>query len=125
MASRKTVKGFVERLNESGDAAVDLGEEDVRLAAAVILVHASAVDGTVDLRERLLLHDILERGFGLDNEKVGQLVAQADEKDTETLDLDGFTGVLKSKLDKHDRMKVLEMLFAVINADGRIYNSEG
>lgn len=125
MASRKTIEGFVEELSDSADEAAELGEDDVRLAAAVLLVHASAVDGTVDLRERLTLHEILERGFGLDQEQLGKLVARAEEKDDKALDPDGFTAVLKKKLNKNDRMKILEMLFEIINADGIIHNSEG
>lgn len=125
MASRKSVKGFVEELSKSGDEAVDLAENDVRLAAAVLLVHASAVDGSVELRERMTLHESLERGFGLDQEQLGQLVAQAEATDDKAIDLEGFTGVLRTKLNKTDRMKILEMLFEVINADGIIHNSEG
>lgn len=125
MASRTTVKGLVEKLSDTGDDVVDLGEEDVRLAAAALLVHATAVDGEVDWRERQTLHDILERGFDLDPEQVGQLVAQADEKEKKTADPDGFTGVLTRKLNKDDRIKILEMLFEIINADGVIDQNEG
>ena len=125
MASRKTAKNFVEKLKDSDSKTVDLEVEDVRLAAAVLLVHASAVDGAVDVRERLTLHDILERGFELDAEQLGDLIARADEKEKEALDLDGYADVLTRKLDKRNRMKILEMLFEVINADGIINDDEG
>lgn len=125
MASRTAVQGFVEKLSDSGDEVVDLAEQDIRLAAAVLLVHATAVDGSVDLRERLTLHDSLESEFGLNQEQLGELVAEAEAKDGSMVDLDSFTSMLARKLNKKDRMKILEMLFAVINADGVIQDSEG
>ena len=125
MASRTTVKGLADKLGDPDDGSVELEEEEVRLAAAVLLVHATAVDGQVVWRERQALHDILERGFELDQLQVRQLVTQADEKEKKTVDLHGITGVLTKKLNKEDRMKVLEMLFEVINADGVIYDEEG
>lgn len=125
MASPTTVKQFVDRLSGSDEQVADLQDEEVRLAAAVLLVHATAVDGEVDWRERQLLHNILERGFNLDRAQLGELVAQADEKEKKSVGPDRLTSLLTLKLSKDDRMKVLEMLFEVINADGVIHEHEG
>ncbi len=125
MALWTTVKDFVEKFSDSGDETVDLGEEEARLAAAALLVHATVVDGEVDKREEEALRDVLERGFNLDQVQVGKLITQAAEKEKEAVDLNGFTNVLTRKLDREGRMEIVGMLWEVINADGVMHESEG
>ena len=123
MALWTTVKDFVEKFSDSGDETVDLGKEEVRLAAAALLVHATVVDGEVDKREEEALRDVLERGFNLDQVQAGKLITQAAEK--EAVDLHGFTNVLTRRLDQEGRMEIVGMLWEVINADGVMHESEG
>src|SRR4029078_8466908 len=42
-------------------------ENDYRLAAAALLIHAATIDGGVDAPERDKLHGGLQRHFGLDD----------------------------------------------------------
>ena len=123
MALWTTVKDFVEKFSDSGDETVDLGEDEVRLAAAALLVHATVVDGEVDKREEKALRDVLLRGFNLDQVQVGKLITQATEK--EAVDLHGFTNVLTRRLDQEGRMEIVGMLCEVINADGEDHETEG
>ena len=125
MALWTTVKDFVEKFSDSGDETVDLGEEEVRLAAAALLVHATVVDGEVDKREEEVLRVVLERGFNLDHVQAGKLITQAAEKEKEAVDLNGFTNVLTRKLDREGRMEIVGMLWEVINADGVLHEFEG
>jgi uncharacterized tellurite resistance protein B-like protein len=125
MALWTTLRDFVEKFSDSGDETVDLGEEEVRLAAAALLVHATVVDGEVDKREEEALRDVLERGFNLDQVQVGKLITQATEKEKEAIDLDVFTSVLTRRLDREGRMEIVGMLWEVINADGVLHEFEG
>lgn len=118
------VKDFVENFGDSGDDAVDLGAEEVRLAAAALLVHATIVDGEVDRREGEVLRDVLERRFDLDKGRAGRLIKQAAEKEKEAVDLYGFTSVLTRRLDRQGRLKIVEMLWEVVIADGVIHEFE-
>lgn len=118
------VKDFVENYGESGDDVVDLGVEEVRLAAAALLVHATVVDGEVDRREGEVLRDVLERRFDLDKGQAGRLITQAAEKEKEAVDLYGFTSVLTRRLDRQGRLKIVEMLWEVVIADGVIHEFE-
>lgn len=118
------VKDFVEDFGDSGDDAIDLGAEEVRLAAAALLVHATIVDGEVDRREGEVLRDVLERRFDLDKGQAGRLITQAAEKEKEAVDLYGFTSVLTRRLDRQGRLKIVEMLWEVVIADGVIHEFE-
>ncbi len=125
MALWTTLRDFVEKFSDSGDETVDLGEDEVRLLAAALLVHATVVDGEVDKREEKALRDVLLRGFNLDQVQVGKLITQATEKEKEDVDLHGFTNVLTRRLDQEGRMEIVGMLCEVINADGVMHELEG
>ncbi len=125
MALWTTVKDFVEKFSDSGDKTVDLGEDEVRLLAAALLVHATVVDGEVDKRDEKALRDVLLRGFNLDQVQVGKLITQATEKEKEAVDLHGFTNVLTRRLDQESRMEIVGMLCEVINNDGVKHELEG
>lgn len=118
------IRNFVDTLGESDKENVDLGEEEVRLAAAALLVHATVVDGDVDRREGEVLRDVLERRFGLDHGQAGRLIKQAAEKEKEAVDLYGFTSVLSRRLDRQGRLQIVEMLWEVVVADGIIHEFE-
>src|ERR1043165_3193370 len=87
------------------------GEDDHRLAAAALLFHATAVDGSVSDEERAKLHELLKRRFGLDESDTDDLVAAAEAADTEAVDLYGFTSVLKRRLDEAERERVVAMMW--------------
>jgi len=110
--------------DESRDGNIDLGEEEVRMAAAALLVHATVVDGNVDRREGEVLRDVLERRFDLDRTEAGELIKEASEKEAEAVDLYGFTSVLTRRLDRPERLKIVEMLWEVVIADGVIHEFE-
>lgn len=118
------IKDFVDTLGEGDNEQVDLGEEEVRLAAAALLVHATVVDGDVDRREGEVLRDVLERRFELDHGQAGRLIKQAAEREQEAVDLYGFTSVLTRRLDRQGRLQIVEMLWEVVVADGIIHEFE-
>lgn len=109
---------------EPDDQNLDLAEEETRLAAAALLVHATVVDGKVDRREGEVLRDVLERRFELERGEAGQLIKEAAEKEAEAVDLYGFTSVLTRRLDREGRLKIVEMLWEVVVADGVIHEFE-
>jgi len=125
MALWTTLKDFGEKFSDSGDETVNLGEDEVRLVAAALLVHATVVDGEVDKREEKVLRDVLLRGFNLDQVQAGKLITQATEKEKEAVDLHVFTNVLTRSLDQEGRMEIVGMLCEVINADGEAHETEG
>ena len=119
------LREFVENLGEAPDEEkVDLGTEEVRLAAAALLVHATIVDGEVDRREGEVLREVLERRFQISHGEAGRLIQEAAQKEREAVDLYGFTSVLTRRLDREERLKVVEMLWEVVIADGIIHEFE-
>ena len=70
-------KDFVEGVGSEQRPARDLREEELRLAAAALLVRASAIDGQVDAVERRKLKVLLQERFDLDDEEMRPLLDEA------------------------------------------------
>ena len=124
MAFWDKLKDVTERFTGAAPVEQDLGEEEVRLAAAALLVHATVVDGEVARSETKVLRDVLERRFNLDHGQAGRLITQAAEREKDAVDLYGFTSVLVRRLDRQDRLHVVEMLWEIVIADGVIHELE-
>jgi len=119
-----TLKDMADRVTGSEGEAEDLAQEEVRLAAAALLVHATVVDGEVRRSETQALRDVLERSYDLDHGQAARLITQAAEREKDAVDLYGFTSVLTRRLNRGDRLKVVEMLWEIVLADGVIHELE-
>jgi uncharacterized tellurite resistance protein B-like protein len=110
-------RDIVDRVSGHDGPAPNLLEEELRLAAAALLVHASTIDGDVDSAERRKLKALLQARFDLDGDAVRKLVGEADVREVESVDLYQFTSVLCRSLDQDGRKRVVEMLWEVAYAD--------
>jgi uncharacterized tellurite resistance protein B-like protein len=118
-------KDLAERVGAHEGPAPTLREEELRLASAALLVHASAIDGHVDAVERRKLKELLRARFDLDNDALRRLLGEADAREMESVDLYQFTSVLCRALDQEGRKRIVEMLWEVVLADGVVHEFEG
>ena len=99
-------------------------ENDYRLAATAILVHAARIDGQFAETERERLRTLLEDRFGLDETDAAELLAEASELEREAIDLFQFTSQLNRALDEKGRARLVEMMWKIAFADGVISEFE-
>jgi uncharacterized tellurite resistance protein B-like protein len=97
---------------------------DYRLAAAVLLIHAAAIDGNISNAEREKLQALVRRRFGLDQAATDELVAEATEAESEAIDLYQFTRLINRSLDEDGRRRMVEMMWQMVHADGRVTEFE-
>jgi uncharacterized tellurite resistance protein B-like protein len=100
------------------------GENDYRLAASALLVHAAAIDGEVSEVGREKLHAVIKRRFELDEAATDELVAEATAAEHEAVDLYHFTSLINRTLDEAGRLRVVEMMWEIVFADGHISEFE-
>jgi uncharacterized tellurite resistance protein B-like protein len=113
----EAIRSFVvELLGSEGGRAFE--ESDYRMAATAILVHVADADGVFDARERERLRSIVMERFQLDGGDAGRLIAQAELSEAEAVDLDRFIAVLRRSLDADGRLKLVEMMWDLVYADG-------
>ncbi len=94
-------------------------DNDYRLAAAALLVHAAAIDGEMTDAERDKLRLLIRLRFGLDDAQTDELVERATEAEHEAVDLYHFTSLLNRALDEKGRARIVEMMWEIVYADGR------
>ncbi len=93
-------------------------DDDYRLAAAALLVHAAAIDGEMSPSERAKLHAVLKRSFALDDSTTDELIEKATAAEHESVDLYHFTHLLNRALDEPGRVRIVEMMWQIVYADG-------
>ena len=115
---------FIGELNEDEPRTEDFADTDYRLAAAALLVHTAGIDGSVADVEQALLHDIIKQRFKLDDAAADKLLARAEQADEKAIDLYQFTMRLNRALDDKQRARIVEMMWRVVFADGKVTEFE-
>ncbi len=111
-------KHFVAELTDGAKHPSQFGDDDYRLAAAALLVHAAAIDGEMSQAERDKLRTVLRVRFALDDAAAGELIEKATAAEQEAVDLYHFTHLLNRTLNEPGRAKVIEMMWEIVYADG-------
>ena len=108
----------------SEEKATRFQADDGRLALAALLVHCTAIDGTVSPGEQDKLRAVLTGSFGLSGNDLNALIEEAQAAEREAVDLYRFTSVLKRQMSEEQRIRVVEQLWEVVFADGRSHEFE-
>lgn len=91
-----------------------------RLAVATLLVEIARADFEVDSAERTAIRRMLASAYGLDPETARSLVAEAERAAEEVVSLYEFTRRLNEELSPPEKVEIIEMLWRVAFADGRL-----
>ena len=119
-----SLRRFIDELTGAEPVERDFGENELRVAAAALLVHVAEIDGFfTDIEKRALLL-LLQQRFDLDVGSAESLLAEARARDRESVDLYGFTSVLKHSMSGPDRRRLVEMMWTVAYADGTVQEFE-
>ena len=115
------LKELADRLLGEDQRAKHLREEELQLAAAALLVHASLIDGRADPEERRTLKSRLQV---LGEDEFDRILGEAEAWEQESVDLYSFTSVLCRELDQEGRQRIVEMLWEIVLADGVLHAYE-
>ena len=102
----------------SSDERLDL--RVIARAAAIILLEMAASDEHRDDDELAVIHSAMQDAFGIDDSELGELLRDAEKLRREAVSLHEFTRDLKAHLDRDERDELVEWLWRVAWADGRI-----
>lgn len=118
------LRKLISELGEGGKHPSRFADDDYRLAAAALLVHAAAIDGLVSDAARDRLHALIKQRFNLDDTTTDELVAEATEADQKAVDLYHFTTRLNRSLDEAGRARMVEMMWQIAYTDGVVTEFE-
>lgn len=99
-------------------ASTPRGRQDLRLSVAVLMVEAARQDDQFDPKERAGIQNLLARKFSLSPEECGVLLAAAETRATEMVQMHGHTSAIFEQMAYEDRVQLVEMLWEVAYADG-------
>jgi uncharacterized tellurite resistance protein B-like protein len=99
-------------------------ETDYRLAATALLIHVVSLDGEPTAKEKRKLHSLIETRFKLDPGSADQLISSATRAEGDAVDLYRFTSVIMREVDEGGRRRIVEMLWEMVFADGKVTEFE-
>jgi uncharacterized tellurite resistance protein B-like protein len=120
--------GRLQRLLETrlgaaqADAAPD--ENTLQLVTAALLVETARADFDDAPEELAVARRLIAAHFELDDEATAALLTAAGERADDAVSLHEFTRLLNGRLDEARKLRVLEMMWRVAHADGRIDKHE-
>ena len=113
---------FRDRLQIQKDS--DGTEDAVRLAAAALLFEAAMSDYDLGEEERMTIQQLVREQFDLDGADAGALTALAQQQVRESVGLHGFTSLINQHWSEKDRLNLVEQMWRVVYADGRLDDHE-
>jgi len=118
------LRRLVADLHVGGKQPSHFDADDHRVAAAALLVHVATLEGELAAPARDKLRSILMDQFALTDALADELIEAAAAADREAVDFYHFTSLLMRTLNEQGRLKVIEMLWQVALADGRVSEFE-
>ena len=98
--------------------------EPLELATAALLLELARADFSESADELNTIRELISRHFKLSAEATDKLIAEATQRTDQAVSLHEFTHRLNRELPEQDKLAIVEMLWRVSHADGRIDKHE-
>ncbi|MCH8811290.1 MAG: TerB family tellurite resistance protein [Gemmatimonadetes bacterium] len=102
----------------------EVGEQDVRLAACVLLIEIAHADEDFTEDERQHLSSAVRRQYGLDEDEADQLLELAEQARASAVDLWQFTKLIKQNYSLGQKMVLVEVMWGLVYSDGELSSHE-
>ena len=102
----------------------DSAEDAARLAAAALLFEAAMSDYDLGEEERTTIQQLVREQFDLDDTDASVLATLAQQRVRKSVGLHGFTSLINQHWSEKDRLNLVEQMWRVVYADGRLDDHE-
>jgi len=109
----------LEKFFKSDDSGTE-DKPDLEIAAAALFLEMASADFEVLDEEKEQIEQTLANFFDLEINKIDDLIAEASSLRKSRNDLWYFTNAVRKELDREQKKKMLEDLWMIIYADGRV-----
>lgn len=119
---RRILDQVTQAISTPGQGEGDNGarEQALRTATAVLMIDVARADYVFDEDEFDHVLRLCESHFHLSPEQAAELVNVANEKAEDLVSVHEFTQVLHKNLDERDKARIVELLWRIAYADGRL-----
>ena len=115
------IKAWLEGTEEASGAA---SPDETHLAAAALLFEAARMDEDVAPEETARISELVRERFGLSAEEAETLRRSAARESAEAVEWHRFAQTLNDRLSHAQRIEIVEMLWEVVYADGKLHDLE-
>ena len=119
----QNLKNIFEKVKQENYSEVEIIEEEIH-AVLSLLIEACKVDGIVSDNEIEKITDLLINKFHLEASKAKNAFSVVLEKANDKVEIFSDIKVILDTMDHEERIKVVEMLWGVVLADGNIDDYE-
>ena len=109
---------------EKGSASQGGPEDRIQIATCIVLLEIANADDKFTDDERMIVQNILKTRFGLNDNEVESLISEASRRIVSSIDTWSLTRILAVDLTEGERIEILEAVWRVIYADGRLEGYE-
>ena len=99
-------------------------DHELRLAASALLFEAALSDYDLNHTESALIQNLVREQFDLTDNESAQLRALAEAQAREAIALHGFTSLINQTWSPEQRLALVEKMWQVVYADGRLDDHE-
>jgi len=114
---------FAERIEPATGAGPD-ADRALQIATAALLIEMSQADFDVSAEEKSVITDALRKTFSLDDAAAAELVRLAEDQARKATCLYEFTSLVNKRFDRERKLRIVELLWQVAYADGRLEKHE-
>lgn len=116
----KIFKDLLNRGKETEDGPAFSPEKELQVATCALLLEMAHADDEFTSEEEHRIESLMKDHFGISPEVFGGIKAVSDQRRTESIDLWHFAKIIKENYSPAEKEKVIEMVWAVVYADGRL-----
>jgi len=119
---KRIVDKVLARIQEAGSAETEapVRESAIRTATAILMAEVARADHVFEVAEVERIAELIVMHFGLSPAEAGELVSLAVETAEDIVHLHEFTQLLHKHLTDREKARVIELLWQVAYADGRL-----
>lgn len=99
-------------------------EEDLRLAAAVLMVELSRADYEVDDGERRIIRHAVMQSFNITESEADELITAAESEADAAVSLYRYTGVINDNWGPGEKARLIEALWRIALSDAEMHHFE-
>lgn len=99
-------------------------EEDLQLAAAVLMVELSRADYEVDEAEQRAVRHAVVRHFSLSDSEADELIEAAEAEADAAVSLYRYTGLINAHWGPEEKARLIEMLWRITFSDEEMHHYE-
>ena len=111
---------FKDRLKTDEKDINELSEQKIMVATAAIFLEMAYADFEIDPQEEQEISTSLKNIFNIEQDEIDRLFQEAKTKRADNIDIWNFVHLLKDNFSREMRIIILENLWRLVFADGRV-----